>query len=49
MPRRLQALARRIGRPARQRTTLYGIPGEAPAAWAMRTGSAAGPALAMAD
>jgi FO synthase len=24
----LQALARRIGRPARQRTTLYGIPGE---------------------
>ena len=26
----LQALARRIGRPARQRTTLYGIPGEAP-------------------
>ena len=24
----LQAVARRIGRPARQRTTLYGIPGE---------------------
>ncbi len=30
MPRSLQALARGIGRPARQRTTLYGIPGEAP-------------------
>jgi FO synthase len=45
----LQALAHRIGRPARQRTTLYGIPGEAPAAWAMRTPSAAEPALAMAD
>ncbi len=44
----LQALARRIGRPARQRTTLYGIPGEAPAAWAMRTPSAAEPALALA-
>jgi FO synthase len=45
----LQALAHRIGRPARQRTTLYGIPGEAPAAWAMRAASAAEPALAMAD
>jgi len=45
----LQALARRIGRPARQRSTLYGIPGEAPAAWAIRTASAAEPALAMAD
>jgi FO synthase len=45
----LQALAHRIARPARQRTTLYGIPGEAPAAWAMRTASAAEPALAMAD
>jgi FO synthase len=31
----LQSLARRIGRPARQRTTLYGVPGEAPAVWAM--------------
>ena len=28
----LQALARRIGRPTRQRTTLYGTPGEEPAA-----------------
>ena len=45
----LQALAHRIGRPARQRTTLYGIPGETPAAWAMRTLSAAEPVLAMAD
>jgi FO synthase len=45
----LQALAHRIGRPARQRTTLYGIPGETPAAWAIRTPSAAEPALAMAD
>jgi FO synthase len=45
----LQALARRIGRPARQRTTLYGSPGEAPTAWAMRTPSTAGSALAMAD
>jgi len=45
----LEALACRIGRPARQRTTLYGIPGEAPAAWAIRTPSAAEPALAMAD
>jgi FO synthase len=44
----LQALACRIGRPARQRTTLYGIPGEAPATWAMRTSSPAEPALAMA-
>jgi FO synthase len=44
----LQALACRIGRPARQRTTLYGIPGEAPATWAMRTRSPAEPALAMA-
>jgi len=44
----LQALAHRIGRPARQRTTLYGIPGEAPAAWAVRTSSAAGSAAASA-
>src|SRR6185312_15626632 len=44
----LQALARRIGRPARQRSTLYGIPGEAPAAWAMRAASAAEPVLAAA-
>jgi len=44
----LQALARRIGRPARQRTTLYGIPGEAPAAWAIRTPSAAEPACVLA-
>ena len=39
----LQALARRIGRPARQRTTLYGIPGEAPSAWAVHKSSAAEP------
>jgi FO synthase len=45
----LQALACRIGRPPRQRTTLYGIPGETPAAWAIRTPPAAEPALAMAD
>ena len=45
----LQALACRIGRPARQRTTLYGIPGETPATWAIRTPSATEPALAMAD
>ena len=45
----LQGLASRIGRPARQRTTLYGVPGEVPATWAMRTPAAAEPALAMAD
>jgi FO synthase len=45
----LQALASRIGRPARQRTTLYGSPGEAPATWAIRPPSAAEPALALAD
>ena len=45
----LQALARRIGRPARQRTTLYGIPGEAPATWTIRTPSATEPAWALAD
>jgi FO synthase len=45
----LQALARRIGRPARQRTTLYGTPGEAPATWAIRTPSAAEPARALAN
>jgi FO synthase len=45
----LQALARRIGRPARQRTTFYGNPGETPATWVMRPPSAAEPALAMAD
>src|SRR6202034_2865619 len=45
----LQALARRIGRPARQRTTLYGIPGETPATWVMCTPSAAEPVPAMAD
>jgi FO synthase len=39
----LRALARGIGRPARQRTTLYGVPGEAPAAWAMRSQSAVEP------
>jgi FO synthase len=33
----LQALAGRIGRPTRQRTTLYGVPGEAPARWANQT------------
>jgi FO synthase len=45
----LQALARRIGRPARQRTTLYGIPGEAPAMWTVRAASAAESPLAMTD
>jgi len=33
----LQALAGRIGRPTRQRTTLYGIPGEAHATWPIHT------------
>jgi FO synthase len=42
----LQALARRIGRPARQRTTLYGNPGEAPVTRPIRTPSAAEPATA---
>jgi FO synthase len=37
----LQAVARRIGRPARQRTTLYGIPGETPLPWAAHMPSAA--------
>ena len=45
----LQALARRIGRPARQRTTLYGIPCEARATWTIHTPSATEPALAVAD
>jgi FO synthase len=45
----LQALAGRIGRPARQRTTLYGRPGEAAAPWAIRPPSGTEPALAMAD
>jgi FO synthase len=36
----LQALARRIGRPSRQRTTLYGNPGAATATWAIRGRSA---------
>ena len=33
---KLQSLAAGIGRPARQRTTLYGIPGETAASWAIR-------------
>ena len=46
----LQALARRIGRPARQRTTLYGNPGEAPVTPSIPTPAAAEPAaLAAAD
>ena len=45
----LEALARRIGRPARQRTTLYGIPGETPARWTVRAASAAESPLAMTD
>ncbi|MDB6042333.1 MAG: fbiC [Gammaproteobacteria bacterium] len=46
----LQALARRIGRPTRQRTTLYGMPGEETATWAVPFQSAAArPALAAAD
>jgi 2-iminoacetate synthase ThiH len=36
----LQALARRIGRPSRQRTTLYGNPGAPSATWASRAQSA---------
>jgi FO synthase len=45
----LQALAQRIGRPARQRTTLYGIPGETPSPWAAQIASATkSPALAAA-
>jgi FO synthase len=45
----LQALAGRIGRPARQRTTLYGIPGETPSPWAAQIASATkSPALAAA-
>jgi FO synthase len=46
----LQALARRIGRPARQRTTLYDIPSETAATRAGRALSACEPAvLAAAD
>jgi FO synthase len=37
----LQALARRIGRPTRQRTTLYGTPGEESATWVVPFQSAA--------
>jgi FO synthase len=42
----LQALAGRIGRPTRQRTTLYGIPGEAPARWAIHAQRIAEPTRA---
>jgi FO synthase len=46
----LQALARRIGRPTRQRTTLYGMPGEESATWAVPFQASAAPsALAAAD
>jgi FO synthase len=46
----LQALARRIGRPTRQRTTLYGTPGEESATWAVPLQFSAAPsALAAAD
>jgi FO synthase len=46
----LQALARRIGRPTRQRTTLYGMPGEESATWAVPFQASATPsALAAAD
>jgi FO synthase len=46
----LQALAHRIGRQARQRTTLYGIPGEQPAPRSSRIQSALEPsAFATAD
>jgi FO synthase len=41
----LQTLARRIGRPARQRTTLYGSPGEAAVTWTVGTPSAAAQAV----
>jgi FO synthase len=44
----LEALAHRIGRPARQRTTLYGIPGEAPAIWAIGAQPTSDAALAAA-
>jgi FO synthase len=45
----LQALACRIGRPARQRTTLYGRPGEAAVPCAIRPPFGTEPAFAMAD
>jgi FO synthase len=41
----LQALAGRIGRPARQRSTLYGIPGEAPSTWRIHAQSVSEPSL----
>jgi FO synthase len=41
----LQALAGRIGRPTRQRTTLYGIPGEASAVCAVHSQSVSEPSL----
>lgn len=43
----LQALARRIGRPTRQRTTLYGTPGEEPAGAAIRLLRSCAPAECM--
>jgi FO synthase len=45
----LQALAHRIGRPARRRTTLYGSPGEVPAVWAIGAQPVSQAALAAAD
>jgi FO synthase len=43
----LQALARGIGRPSRQRTTLYGVPAEPPSSKAIRApGACAPPVLA---
>ena len=43
----LQTLARRVGRPARQRTTLYGTPGEASSRWQIGAPSTSeSPALA---
>ena len=45
----LQMLAHRIGRPARQRTTLYGIPGEAPAMWSIGAQPTREAALAATD
>jgi FO synthase len=44
----LQALARRIGRPTRQRNTLYGVPGEEPATRALHWSAAAAVPLVLA-
>ena len=46
---KLQGLARHIGRPARQRTTLYGIPGEPPAIRTIPSAEPGGSALRLGD